>query len=329
MRAILEVLEGPLVGRRIEVYPGHSVSFGRTVKADVAVPGDGYMSGRHFAVENTGEALVVHDLGSSNGTFVNGVRVDRGPAQAQDIIAAGSSKFKLVMEAEDPAASESLLSKTSTMPQSSFAETQSLDQTQVGGNLATTRAITPVDVAVPPRWPGFAAPQAQMLEALYAPPGNVYVYLNALREQLIQAYVEASGEQYIPLSQALVGGRAVTASYVVSLQRGSRLWNVLFKDGWSKKWGVYCSSPAPIEQVAGHLHSFSIVQSSAGVPLNLPLADPHFLRLFLAGTTPAEGIALFGPIRHYFLEGEGADRFYRCSPGPQGVAIETMQLKGS
>jgi hypothetical protein len=327
MRAILEVLEGPLLGRRIEVYPGHSISFGRTVKADIAVPGDGYMSGRHFAVENTGDILFVHDLGSSNGTFVNGNRVERAPAAAQDTIAAGSSKFLLHIEEEDPAAAVGMLSRTSTMPRTSFGN-QSFDKTQVDNNFANqTRVINPVNVEVPSRWPGFSQPQTAMLEALYAAPGHVYVYLNALREQLIQAFVEASGEQFLPLTQALVAGRAINASYVVALPRNSRLHNVLLKEGWGRLWGVYCSSPAPLEQVAGHLRSFATVQSGTGVPLNLPLADPQFLKVLLASLSPTEGIAIFGPIRHFFLETEGAETLFRCTPAVQGVAIETVKLK--
>ena len=330
MRAILEVLEGPLVGRRIEVYPGHSISFGRTVKADIAVPGDGYMSGRHFAVENTGDTLFVHDLGSSNGTFVNGVRVDRAPAVSQDLVAAGSSKFRLHLEEEDPAAAAGLLSRTSTMPRNSFGG-HGLDATQVSdgsGNFGgATRVITPIGADTPPRWTGFSQPQAIMLDALYAAPGNVFVYLNALREQLIQAFVEASGEQFLPLSQTLVASRVQTSSYLVALPRNSRLHNVLMKEGWGRMWGVYCSSPAPLDQVAGHLRSIASVQSGGGVPLNLPLADPQFMRIFLGSLTPAEGIAIFGPIRHFFLEAEGAESLFRCTPGVQGVFIETLNLK--
>ena len=327
MRAILEVLEGPLAGRRIEVYPGHSISFGRTVKADIAVPGDGFMSGRHFAVENTGDTLFVHDLGSSNGTFVNGTRVDRAPAVAQDLIAAGSSKFRLNIEEEDPAAAAGLLSRTSTMPRTSNPP---LDRTQVSdpNNFAgATRVIMPINVETPPRWPGFSKPQATMLDALYNASGGVYVYLNALREQLIQAFVEASGEQFMPLSQSLVAGRVMTSSYLVALPRNSRLHNVLLKEGWGRMWGVYCSSPAPLEQVAGHLRSFATVQSAGGVPLNLPLADPQFMRVFLSSLSPAEGIAVFGPVRHFFLEAEGGEALFRCSPGVQGVSIETLTLK--
>jgi hypothetical protein len=327
MRAILEVLEGPLAGRRIEVYPGHSISFGRTVKADIAVPGDGYMSGRHFAVENTGDILFVHDLGSSNGTFVNGSRVERAPAVAQDLIAAGSSKFVLHIEEEDPAAAAGMLSRTSTMPRTSFSN-QSFDRTQVDNTFANqTRVINPINVDVPARWPGFSQPQTIVLDALYAAQGNVYVYLNALREQLIQAFVDASGEQFLPLTQSLVAGRPVNSSYLVALPRNSRLHNVLLKDGWGRMWGVYCSSPAPLEQVAGHLRSFACVQSSAGVPLNLPLADPQFLRVLLASLSPAEGIAIFGPIRHFFLETEGGEIMFRCTPAVQGVSIETLKLK--
>ena len=188
MRAILEVFEGPLAGRRIEVYPGHSYSFGRTVKADIAVPGDGYMSGRHFAVENTGDVLLVHDLGSSNGTFVNGVRVEKAPAVAQDIIAAGSSKFRLNIEYDDPAAAVGLMSRTSTMPRNNAAPP--LDQTQLGDFGGATRVIYPSATGVETlsKWQGFSPPQAAMLDALYATSGSVYVYLNTLRDPLIQAF---------------------------------------------------------------------------------------------------------------------------------------------
>jgi pSer/pThr/pTyr-binding forkhead associated (FHA) protein len=330
MRAILEVLEGPLTGRRIEVYPGHSISFGRNVRADIAVPGDGYMSGRHFAVENTGEACFVHDLGSSNGTFVNGTRVDRVPAATQDLIAAGSSKFRLVVEQEDPAAAEGLLLRTGTMMLGGTRESVSSgDRTQVAhrDDLATTHVITPPGVEVPHRWQGFTAPQVAVLEALYAPSGSLYAYLNGTREQLIQAFVEASGEQYLPLGQALVGGRAVASSYLVALPKTANLWNVLMKDGWGRQWGVYCSSPASFEQVAAHLYAFSTVQTGTGVPLNLPLYDPQFLQTFLSSMSPAEGLGVFGPIRHFFFEAQGGSALYRCSPSAQGVAIETLTIK--
>lgn len=328
MRAILEVLEGPLMGRRIEVYPGHSISFGRTTKADIAVPGDGYMSGRHFAVENTGNTLFVHDLGSSNGTFLNGNRVDRSPAGPLDLIAAGSSKMRVHIEVEEPAASGDLLARTSTMPRTTMA-LPGLDRTQVSDpDLgASTRVITPINVETPSRWPGFNQPQATMLDILYAASGNVYVYLNALRDQLIQAFVEASGEQFLPLSQSLVASRVMTSSYLVGLPRNSRLHNVLLKEGWGRMWGVYCSSPAPLDQLGGHLRSFATVHSSGGVPLNLPLADPQFMRVFLAGLSPAEGIAVFGPVRHFFLETEGGESLFRCTPGVQGVSIETLSIK--
>lgn len=328
MRAILEVFEGPLAGRRIEVYPGHSYSFGRTVKADIAVPGDGYMSGRHFAVENTGDVLLVHDLGSSNGTFVNGVRIEKAPAVAQDIIAAGSSKFRLNIEYDDPAAAVGLMSRTSTMPRNSAAPPP-LDRTQVGDFGGATRMTHPSGIDVEPlsKWQGFTPPQAAMLDALYASSGNVYVYLNTLRDHLIQAFVEASGEAFLPLSQSRLPGRVVTSSYLVGLPYNSRLHNVLLKEGWGQMWGVYCVSPAPLEQVAGHLRSFATVQSSGGVPLNLPLADPQFLRVLLASLSPAEGIAFFGPIRHFFLENEGGEALFRCTPGVQGVSIETLSLK--
>ena len=120
MRAILEVLEGPLTGRCIEVCPGNNVSFGRTVNSHVAVTGDEYMSGRHFAVENTGSEVFIQDLGSANGTFVNGRQVDRTPAAPQDVIAAGVSKFRLWMSAKNSSAT------TAAQPVGDLAKTQEI-----------------------------------------------------------------------------------------------------------------------------------------------------------------------------------------------------------
>jgi pSer/pThr/pTyr-binding forkhead associated (FHA) protein len=63
---------------------------GRGSDCDVAIEGD-RVTRRHCAVRLRGGEVEVADLGSANGTFVNGVRVQRQPLHDGDVIAAGGA----------------------------------------------------------------------------------------------------------------------------------------------------------------------------------------------------------------------------------------------
>ena len=69
----LVVQEGPGTGAQHPV--NGNATIGRDEGADVQLP-DKTISRRHAALRIEGETAVVEDLGSSNGTFVNGTRVD-------------------------------------------------------------------------------------------------------------------------------------------------------------------------------------------------------------------------------------------------------------
>jgi len=72
-RYVLEVREGPLAGKiyRLEGFP---VLLGRRDSCDIALP-DESVSRRHARLEPRDGGWVLTDLNSSNGTFVNGVRI--------------------------------------------------------------------------------------------------------------------------------------------------------------------------------------------------------------------------------------------------------------
>jgi FHA domain len=61
------------VGTRLEI--SRDLIAGREPGSDIAVPSDGYASGRHARFHRGGEADMVEDLHSTNGTFVNGDRL--------------------------------------------------------------------------------------------------------------------------------------------------------------------------------------------------------------------------------------------------------------
>jgi pSer/pThr/pTyr-binding forkhead associated (FHA) protein len=53
------------------------LTIGRGGQNDVTVDADEFASARHVRIEPRRDGVWVHDLGSTNGTYVNGVRIDR------------------------------------------------------------------------------------------------------------------------------------------------------------------------------------------------------------------------------------------------------------
>jgi len=99
MLVILEAVSGPIAGRRIEIRAGTILRIGRTAKSDYALGEDSYLSGQHFAIENDGADARARDLGSSNGTFVNGERVTSDAVLREgDSLTAGGSTFTVHLD---------------------------------------------------------------------------------------------------------------------------------------------------------------------------------------------------------------------------------------
>jgi class 3 adenylate cyclase len=97
--AALLVKGGPLAGRRLPVEKG--LVFGR-VNADVTID-DPLISRRHALIRPVGDALEVEDLGSLNGTWVNGERITSSRRlRPGDLIALGETTAEVEAEEQTP-----------------------------------------------------------------------------------------------------------------------------------------------------------------------------------------------------------------------------------
>jgi hypothetical protein len=81
------VVDGP--GTRHELSTGRNV-IGRGTEADIRLPDTG-VSRKHVDVVLDGSTAIVEDLGSTNGTLVNGRRISRQPLVDGDVIRIGHS----------------------------------------------------------------------------------------------------------------------------------------------------------------------------------------------------------------------------------------------
>ena len=87
---------GPFAGR-IVALPNQTVTFGRAPDNDVVV-GDAATSGRHGRIEVRGRAFWISDLGSTNGTLVNGEPVIERQLGHGDLIAIGQNTIRFTLE---------------------------------------------------------------------------------------------------------------------------------------------------------------------------------------------------------------------------------------
>jgi pSer/pThr/pTyr-binding forkhead associated (FHA) protein len=95
--ALLTFETGPFAGR-IVALPNQMVTIGRAPDNDVVV-GDPATSGHHGRIEVRAGAFWISDLGSTNGTLVNGEPVIEKQLNDGDMIAIGQNTIRFTLEA--------------------------------------------------------------------------------------------------------------------------------------------------------------------------------------------------------------------------------------
>ncbi len=110
MGLVLEMRGGPFAGQRIPIRGGETLLIGRAPdRAQFAVPHDTHMSGVHFAVECGPNGCRVIDKGSTNGTHLNGAKIQEAMLASGDEIKSGQTVFivRIVRDDQLPAAASS------------------------------------------------------------------------------------------------------------------------------------------------------------------------------------------------------------------------------
>jgi pSer/pThr/pTyr-binding forkhead associated (FHA) protein len=289
MELIIEIRTGPAAGNKAVLRPGKIFQVGRADWADLSVPQDSVMSGRHFTIECGPDACRVRDQGSRNGTRVNGVRVTTTEVHAGDVIVAGQTTFVLCGMAPES-------SPTTSAP---GGEPVSLERGRMSG----------------------------LAGVLWSTADSLYALLDAARDPAILPLLAGSKEQYQSLYEGFEGERlAQFAPYLVRVSQPAFLESVL-RDGWGKSWGVYLTSNKPLGEVRKHFRHFLMVRlEGEEEPVYFRFYDPRVLRVFLPTCTPQEAEEFFGPVGSYLLESHKPDTLVKFTPSPRGAYQEVARV---
>lgn len=91
----IAVAKGPKTLRGNKLTVAGPLIVGRDIGADIVIPTD-YVSGRHAKFYPTGASLMVEDLGSTNGTSLNGRPIHTATACSPgDIVTIGNVDIKI------------------------------------------------------------------------------------------------------------------------------------------------------------------------------------------------------------------------------------------
>lgn len=97
LRFALQIYSVNSGSRRVWLDAGQTVRIGRTTRSDLTVPDDPHLSGLHFSIARESDGVILRDLQSRNGTFVNGAKVATAlELHDGDVIVAGKTQFQVV-----------------------------------------------------------------------------------------------------------------------------------------------------------------------------------------------------------------------------------------
>jgi len=139
----LEFTSGPNTGQRIPLS-NRTLIFGRTAGADVVLDWDGLVSSKHFKVQKEGSRYILHDLESTNGTFVNGE-----PARTRELVDGDQitvGKTELTVKCE-PDESSAIQSKANFNPFGSVSTSIASTQQQEDESGWTERHVLDASIA--------------------------------------------------------------------------------------------------------------------------------------------------------------------------------------
>ena len=95
MRVSLNVVAGPQTGRSFTFDQHDTFMIGRSEDAQFCLPHDRFFSRHHCLIEIAPPQAFLRDLGSTNGTFVNGLRADTAHLKSGDRIQGGETVIEV------------------------------------------------------------------------------------------------------------------------------------------------------------------------------------------------------------------------------------------
>ncbi|UQA61370.1 DUF4123 domain-containing protein [Polyangium aurulentum] len=251
-------------GRKVVVPPGTSLRVGRTVPADLEIPHDDHLSKVHFALDWDGTRCRVRDLGSKEGTLLDGEAVKEGEVAHGGWVRAGRTNFSVYIEDKIPP-----LDDDDPDNDELYDEEERRVRVERRAEEEQRRA---------------AARTALTTLRGEARKDPLYAILDTARDDRILELLRQSVEPHQSLYEGIQGEPLSTvAPYLVGpFREDSRFLDRLVMEGWGKRWGIYLTSREPFKEVRRHFRRFLMVElEDTDERVYFRFYDPWVMQVFM------------------------------------------------
>ncbi len=311
----LHVERGPNAGQVFELKAGERALAGRGRDCSLQLS-DGRLSRRHFELAWDGSRWQLTDLGSSNGTLVNGLAVRSVSLHDGDRIEAGDSALRVALTGRAPVRAP-LRARAVQAPAAPA----------VAGSAPPPLTREPLEVFA------FFAPSSDPPPSLRPAPGSRLAQLALVLaeggDSPLYALIDGASACELARSARVLGHRIYTLCEGGLAQQIAQAGPLLiplgdaplpFLSDWAAarpNAGVLLESAAELPVLYAHLCALFEVVDARGNAYFRRFYDPRVLRPLLASSAPAELAALFGPVRRWIAADETGSGFGAFGP-PDG-----------
>jgi len=344
MHLELVIVDGPQAGRRFPLGRDR-VTFGRSSGAIFSFPQDSYMSGMHLSVQFALSCVIVLDLRSSNGTFLNGQRITQAMAVPGDVIKIGNLTMRLAVaaapppESAEPATPSEPVSAASPLPLSAATTLEMPAVTDSPIEVDEEPALEEIEEEEPVIEPIAEGATTlivsepaekvhqSVLDWLLDAKLPLYCLLDPGAHAMIPSLLAAASDPRESLYERDANSMlARSAPYVISLAPDSDLLRALIENGWGQAWGCFFASEASLEELGKHFRKFFMVQLEGGKEIYFRFYDPRVLRGFLPAGSADELAAFFGPVSIWMIEAKNSAMMLKITNASEGLRTVTIPL---
>jgi pSer/pThr/pTyr-binding forkhead associated (FHA) protein len=311
------------IRRRIWLRPESDITFGRSAAADQMFPSDVNMSGRHFLMEPAAQGWRCRDLGSTNGTFLNGVLIAEAMVQRGDVIRAGGSTFAVDMPHAGGQPAPAAKTQESTLSPNPAAS----------GRRALLRAPLP----------------CELLFRRFECRSGLVLYLGqrgGFDPTVVARLLAGDKPPLFVIDQTLAdktlgteGAPATLASYVPLAMQGSprvvvcgapaEEWMALVQAAWGQDSLAVALAASDVPSAIETIGAFSKKVAASSPTSRLAGLYPSQLVEQLANAEPGERNGLFPALRCVLVEAHQGDRWAILGPPDTGDFLVLAGLRES
>ncbi len=306
----LVISAGPRSGEVYLLTPNVAWVVGRSSDCSIPIE-DSMISRRHFEIIWNGVTCVLTDLGSTNGTTLNGKRASCEVLKHDDVILAGKSAFHIEVT-EEPILSPSETASPVAAPRPMEEPLQAVTQEPESPACEPARPLAIFQSAEPTLAREAVEPeegsiQHALLRSLDRSAGtDLYAIVDGSQDLELAFTGRLMGNDVYTLFSGDMAEPVAHAGPCLIALRDS----VQFLERWVETLGgnagILLETSADLETLYAHLREIFVVEDEEGQEYFFRYYDPRVLRTYLPTCTERELRDFFGPVQRWIAEDEKA-----------------------